>query len=172
MKGYQVLENDFFPLCRTREIPAIPMLLYIYLRGLYSRFRKSDIYVYDKEVRKDLPISQSTLARAREFLQTRGLITYQSGKGSKATTYTMLGTVLLPTVKKTARPRNIKPTGCRQNNDTYNRAVNQELKNRVGEEVYSGIFKGTTEAEKASVRAILLPRNQSVDSLSETKRKG
>ena len=172
MKGYQMLKNDFFPLCRTREVGAIAMLLYIYLRGLYSRFRKSEIYAYDKEVLENLPISRSTLARARELLQTRGLITYQSGKGSKATTYKMLGTVLLPTVKTSARPRNTKPTGCRQNNDTYNRAVNQELKNRIGEEVYSGIFKGTTEAEKASVRAILLPQTQGVDSLSETKRKG
>lgn len=140
MKGYQLLENDFFSLCRTREIGATPMLLYIYLRGLYCRFQKPNFFASDKTTREDLSISQSTLARAREFLQTRGVLKYQSGKGANPTTYTMLGTVLLPIVKMTTRYRQAKHTGCRQNDDTYNTS-NQRLKNRIGEEVFKGISK-------------------------------
>ena len=172
MKGYQVLKNDFFPLCRTRQIPAIPMLLYIHLRGLYCRFSRPDIYAYDKDILQDIPISQSTLARARELLQTRGLITYQSGKGAKPTNYKMLGTVLLPTFKTPVRSRNIKPEGCRQKNDTYNRAVNQGLKNRIGEEAYNSIFKGTTETERAELRTRLLPQGQGVNDVLDIKKKG
>lgn len=140
MKGYQFLENDFFSLCRTRKIGATPMLLYIYLRGLYCRFQKPTFFALDKITREDLSISQSTLARVRGFLQTRGVIQYQSGKGANPTIYTMLGTVLLPVVKMTTRCRHTKHTAYRQNGDTYNTS-NQRLKNRVGEEIFQGIPK-------------------------------
>ena len=140
MKGYQFLENDFFSLCKTREIGSTPMLLYIYLRGLYCRFQKPNFFASDKIIREDLSISQSTLARVREFLQTRGVIKYRSGRGSDSTTYTMLGTVLLPIVKMTTGYRHAKHTGCRQNDDTYNTS-NQRVNRKVGEEVFKGISK-------------------------------
>ena len=140
MKGYQFLENDFFSLCKTRKIGSTPMLLYIYLRGLYCRFQKPNFFASDKIIREDISISQSTLSRAREFLQTRGVIKYQSGKGANPTTYTMLGTVLLPVVKMTTGYRHTKHAGCRQNDDTYNTS-NQRLKKKVGEEVFKGISK-------------------------------
>jgi len=96
MKGYQYLENDFFNLCRTREISRIPMLLYIYLRGLYCRFQKPVFFYFDKQIKEHLGISQSTLSRARSYLQKRGVIDFKSGKGRNPTEYTMLGTILLP----------------------------------------------------------------------------
>ena len=146
MKGYQFLENDFFSLCKTREIGATPMLLYIYLRGIYCRFQKPDFFASDKIIREDLSISQSTLARAREFLQTRGVITYQSGKGANPTTYTMLGTVLLPIVKMKTRYRHTKHTGCRQNDDTYNTS-NERLKKQTE------VFKGISKDERIDLQA-------------------
>ena len=157
MKGYQFLENDFFSLCKTREIGATPMLLYIYLRGLYCRFQKPGFFASDKITRGDLSISQSTLSRARGFLQTRGVIKYQSGRGADSTTYTMLGTVLLPVVKMTTGYRHAKHAGCRQNDDTYNKS-NQRLKNRIGEEV----FKGIPKDERIELQTRGLLRNKDV----------
>ena len=100
MKGYQYLENDFFELCKTRKIHRIPMLLYIYLRGLYCRFQKPDFFWPDETIRTHIGISQSTLQRARSYLQERGLIKYRSGIGRSPTRYTLLATTLLPRVVK------------------------------------------------------------------------
>lgn len=137
MKGYQFLQNDFFELCQTREIGHTPMLLYIYLRGLFCRFQKPIFTWQDKQTIRHLGISQSTLLRAREYLQTRGMIKYVSGKGSQHTEYTMLGTVLLPVIKTTIGYHHAKHIGYRQNDDTYN--INKErLKNRVE----TGMFQG------------------------------
>lgn len=147
MKGYQFLENDFFELCQTREIGHTPMLLYIYLRGLFCRFQKPIFTWQDKQTRQHLGISQSTLLRAREYLQTRGMIKFVSGKGSRHTEYTMLGTVLLPVIKKTTGCRHAKPTRYRQNGDTYNTSK-ERLKNLVGIE----IFKGISEADRAFLK--------------------
>ena len=138
MKGYQFLENDFFELCQTREIGHTPMLLYIYLRGLFCRFQKPIFTWPDKQIIKHLGISQSTLLRDREYLQTRGMITFVSDKGSRHTEYTMLGTVLLPVIKKTIGYRHAKHTGYRQNDDTYN-TIKERLKNQVESEIFKGI---------------------------------
>ena len=147
MKGYQFLENDFFELCQTREIGHTPMLLYIYLRGLFCRFQKPIFTWQDKQTRQHLGMSQSTLLRAREYLQARGMIKYVSGKGSRHTEYTMLGTVLLPDIKKTIGYRHAKHTGYRQNDDAYN-TIKERLKNQVGDE----IFKGISEEGRALLR--------------------
>ncbi len=147
MRGYQFLENDFFELCQTREIGHTPMLLYIYLRGLFCRFQKPIFTWQDKQTRQHLGISQSTLLRARECLQTRGMIKFVSGKGSRHTEYTMLGTVLLPVIKKTIGCHPAKHTGYRQNDDTYNTSK-ERLKNKVGIEV----FKGMSEEDRAFLK--------------------
>jgi len=146
MKGYQFLENDFFGLCKTRHIGRIPMLLYIYLRGLYCRFQKPLFFCFDKQIKEHLGISQSTLSRARQFLQQRGVIKFYSGKGSKPTEYTMLGTVLLPVVKKTTPSRHTYLQRYRQNDDTIYTSK-ERLKKKVGE-----IFQGMTEGERESLK--------------------
>ncbi|MFC1807489.1 hypothetical protein ACFL0T_03880 [Candidatus Omnitrophota bacterium] len=168
MKGYQYLENDpstrplallrvvlskrsaskddFFALCKTREIGRIPMLLYIYLRGLYCRFQKPIFFCFDKQIKDHLGISQSTLARARQFLQKRGVIKFYSGKGSKPTEYTMLGTVLLPIIKKTTPYRHTQVQGYRQNDDTIYTSK-ERLKNKVG-----NIFQGMTTQDRDSLK--------------------
>lgn len=151
MKGYQFLQNDFFELCQTREIGHTPMLLYIYLRGLFCRFQKPAFTWQDKQTRQHLGISQSTLMRAREFLQTRGVITFVSGKGSRHTEYTMLGTVLLPVIKKTIGCRQAKHTRYRQNDDTNN--TNKErIKNRIADNSNFEAFKGMSEKDRAFLR--------------------
>jgi len=99
MKGYQFLENNFFELCQTRKVRRIPMLLYIYLRGLYCRFQKPNFFWYDSEIKKQLGISTNTLTSAKKYLQERGLIKYSSGTGRTASQYTMLGAVLLPELR-------------------------------------------------------------------------
>jgi len=146
MKGYQFLENDFFAMCKTREIGRIPMLLYIYLRGLYCRFQKPAFFCFDKQIKDHLSISQSTLFRARQFLQKRGVIKFYSGKGTKPTEYTMLGTVLLPIIKKTIPSRQNHVYGYRQNDDTLYTS-NERLKNKVG-----NIFQGMTEQEREALK--------------------
>ena len=75
------------------------------------------------------------------------MIKFLSGKGSRHTEYTMLGTVLLPVIKKTIGYHHAKHTGYRQNDDTYN-ASKERLKNRVGIE----IFKGMTAEDKAFLK--------------------
>jgi len=147
MKGYQFLQNDFFELCQTREIGHTPMLLYIYLRGLFCRFQKPVFTWQDRQARDHLGISQSTLLRARGYLQTRGVIKFVSGRGSRHTEYTMLGTVLLPVIKKTIGYRHAKHTRCRQNDDTYNTSK-ERLKNKVGDV----LFNGMSEDDRAFLR--------------------
>lgn len=99
MKGYQFLENNFFELCETRKVRRIPMLLYIYLRGLYCRFQKPHFFWHDSAIKKQLGISTNTLASAKKYLQERGLIKYSSGTGRTPTQYAMLGTALLPELR-------------------------------------------------------------------------
>jgi len=96
MRGYQFLQNNFFELCKTRKVRRIPMLLYIYLRGLYCRFQKPIFFHKDKVIQEHLGLNHKALQRARLTLQEKGLITFISGRGSAPTTYQMLGTVLLP----------------------------------------------------------------------------
>jgi len=146
MKGYQYLENDFFALCKTREIGRIPMLLYIYLRGLYCRFQKPIFFCFDKQVKDHLGISQSTLARARQFLQKRGVIKFCSGRGSKPTEYTMLGTILLPAIKKTIPSRHAALQRYRQNNDTLYTSK-ERLNKKVG-----NIFNGMNDQDRESLK--------------------
>ena len=142
MKGYQFLENDFFALCKTREIGRFPMLLYIYLRGLYCRFQKPIFFCFDKQIKDHLGISQSILARTKQFLQKRGVIKFQSGKGSKPTEYTMLGTVLLPVIKKKIPYRHTCLQRYRQNDDTINTSK-ERLKKKVGD-----IFQGMSDQDR------------------------
>ena len=148
MKGFQFLENNFFDLCETRKIHRLPMLLYIYLRGLYCRFQKPNFFWYDKTTRKHLGITQTTLASAKSYLQERGLIQYQSGTGRIPTQYTMLGTVLLPEL----RVLKIKTLG--QSSRTYEPLKNYDplytSKERLKKKV--GIFQGMTERDRDLLR--------------------
>lgn len=146
MKGYQFLENDFFDLCKTREIGRIPMLLYIYLRGLYCRFQKPIFTWYDKKIVEHLAISQSTLSRSRQYLQKQGIIKFRSGRGTNPTEYTMLGTVLLPVVKKTIRSRQNHVYGYRHFDDTL-LSIKEREKKRIG------IFQGMTDENRRFLRA-------------------
>ena len=75
------------------------------------------------------------------------MIKFVSGKGSWHTEYTMLGTVLLPIIKKTIGCRHAKHTGYRQNDDTYNTSK-ERLKNQVGFEV----FKGMSDEDRVFLR--------------------
>ena len=70
-----------------------------------------------------------------------------SGKGNRHTEYTMLGTVLLPVIKKTIGCCHAKHTGYRQNDDTYDTSK-ERLKNRIGDD----LFKGMTEEDRAFLK--------------------
>ena len=134
MKGYQFLENDFFELCKTRKIHRLPMLLYIYLRGFYCRFQRPLFYWDDKTARLHLGITQTTLSTARNYLQERGLLRYQSGSGRTPTQYTMLGTVLLPELRVSkikTLPQNTQAQESLKNYDPLYTSK-ERLKNRVG----------------------------------------
>ena len=141
MRGYQFLENDFFDLCKTREIGRIPQLLYIYLRGLYCRFQKPVFTWYDKKILEHLFISQSTLSRSRQYLQKRGMITFKSGSGIVPTEYKMLGSVLLPVVKKPTPSRQSPIYRYRQIDDTL-LSIKEREKKRIG------IFQGMTDKDR------------------------
>ena len=143
MKGYQFLENDFFELCKTRKIRSTPMLLYIYLRGLYCRFQKPVFSWSDKQTREHLAITQTTLVSAKRYLQERALIRYQSGIGRTPTQYEMLGTVLLPELRglkiKTLSNGPLRSESVK-NYDTNN-TTKERLKNQVGR------FQGMTKED-------------------------
>jgi len=140
MKGYQYLENDFFELCKTREIGRISMLLYIYLRGLYCRFQKPVFFCFDRQIKGHLGISQSTLCRARQHLETRGVIKALTGKGSRPTEYTMLGTVLLPVIKKPILSHQMYYKRYRHFDNKLN--SNERDKKKIG------IFQGMTDIDR------------------------
>ena len=142
MKGYQYLENDFFALCRTRKIRAVPMLLYIYLRGLYCRFQKSEFFCKDKQIEDHLGFNHKALQRARLTLQEKGLIKFVSGQGNTLTTYQMLGTVLLPEGmdKKRGGYGHFKGKGVVKLTTPIYKSY-ERVKNRIGEDVFKGIPK-------------------------------
>ena len=142
MKGYQFLEMDFFALCRTRKIRAVPMLLYIYLRGLCCRFQNAEFFCKDKQIEEHLGFNHKALQRARLALQEKGLIKFVSGQGNTLTTYQMLGTVLLPVGmdKKRGGCGHFKGKGVDNMSTPINKS-NERLKNRVGEEIFKGMSK-------------------------------
>lgn len=101
---YQYLHYDFFTTCRKRKINKTPMLLLIYLRGLYSRF--GNIFTWqDKVIMADLGINRKMLQRSRLVLQERGVIDFVSGKGQKPTQYLILDTTLAPEKVDKTKPR-------------------------------------------------------------------
>jgi len=93
--NYQYLHYEFFTTCRKRKINKTPMLLLIYLRGLYSRF--GNIFTWkDKVILSDLGINRKMLQRSRLTLQEKGVIDFVSGKGHEPTQYLILDSVLAP----------------------------------------------------------------------------
>jgi hypothetical protein len=149
MKGYQFLENDFFDLCKTRKVRRLPMLLYIYLRGLYCRFQKPIFTWEDSKITDHLGISQPTLQKCRKLLSEKGLLLYKSGSGLRhPTEYTLIGNILLPELKvkeflsKGAKKlhlplRKLSPSII---------SSNERLKNRIG------IFQGISEEEREDLK--------------------
>ena len=148
MRGFQFLENDFFELCRTRKISRIPMLLYIYLRGLYCRFQKPIFYWHDKTTRKHLGLSLNTLSSAKMYLQERGLIEYTSGTGRTPTHYTMLGAVILPELRVSKSDTLGISTricqGIKNQHSIY--TIKERNKKRIG------IFQGMTDKDRIFLR--------------------
>lgn len=149
MKGYQFLENNFFELCETRKVRRIPMLLYIYLRGLYCRFQKPHFFWNDSTIRKQLGISTNTLTSAKKYLQERGLIEYSSGTGRTPTQYTMFGTVLLPELRVSRFDiqgvRLKGGEGIKNRHPIY--TSKERVKNKVGD-----IFQGITKQERKTLK--------------------
>lgn len=149
MKGYQLLEMDFFEWCKTRKIYDAPQHLLIYLRGLRFRFQKSIFYYPDKQIEEHLGFNHKTLQRTRLILQEKGAIKFTPGKGSNYTTYHMLATILMPDgVDKKSIPygQNLK-----RGMDTVSTPINksnEREKNRIG------VFQGTTEEERKDLRTI------------------
>jgi len=93
--NYQYLHYDFFTTCHKRKITKVPMLLLIYLRGLYSRF--GNIFTWkDSTIINDLGINRKMLQRSRLNLQEKGVIDFVSGKGQAPTQYLILDSVLAP----------------------------------------------------------------------------
>ena len=100
MKGYQFLKNDFFNTCRIRKITKLPMLLLIYLRGLYAYYGHPTFFYKDEFIMKDLGITKNTLRQARKHLRERGVISFFTFAGrAKATRYLILETELAPDLK-------------------------------------------------------------------------
>ena len=69
-----------------------------------------------------------------------------SGKGSKPTEYTMLGTILLPAIKKTTLSRHSCLQRYRQNDDTLYTSK-ERLNNKVG-----NIFQGMTNEDREDLK--------------------
>ena len=101
LSGYQRLEQDFFRLCKIRNIKYSAMMFFIYLRGLYCRFGQPMFYYTDDSIKDDLNISLRQIGRLRKILQERGVIEYIHSKGrGKATQYSILKTELAPVLKQ------------------------------------------------------------------------
>lgn len=92
----RVPELGVFQLIRKRKLNNNEIVLAVYLRSKYLRFKQNQFYLFDKVILKELPsFSHSTLKRTRVSIQTKGLIEYQSGDGKgKPTLYCMLDQVM------------------------------------------------------------------------------
>jgi len=106
---YQYLHYTFFETCRKRKIGKVPLLLLVYLRGLYSRF--GNIFTWkDKTTIADLGINRRMLQRSRLMLQEKGIIDFVPGIGQAPTEYLILDTVLAPERVDKTKPRVDKKT--------------------------------------------------------------
>ena len=94
--GYQFLPQSFFEASKPFGLSPLQKLLFLYLRGLCSRFQSTVFYWKDKQVEADIGINHKALQRARQALREKRLITYMSCKGKNNTVYKILPTVLLP----------------------------------------------------------------------------
>ncbi|MCQ9206850.1 MAG: hypothetical protein NG740_03085 [Omnitrophica bacterium] len=74
------------------------------------------------------------------------MLKFRSGIGSNPTEYTMLGTVLLPVVKKPTPSRQNHAYGYRHFDDTL-LSIKEREKKRIG------IFQGMTDKDKWVLRA-------------------
>ena len=77
----------------------------------------------------------------RQYLEKRGVVKFQSGKGSKPTEYTMLGTILLPVIKKPILSHRMYYERYRHFDDSIK--SKEREKNKVGE-----IFQGMSEEDR------------------------
>ena len=156
-KGYQYLENKFFDLCETRKLRPLSLLLYIYLRGQYALYGKSDFFCPDRTTLRHLGITTPTLQKCRKELSEKGLLVFKSGTAHSATQYTMIGNVLLPNregvqksftrVQKsfTQGKRNFHPE------DKETSPLNNRVSNRVNKRV-TDIFSGLTDEQRQELR--------------------
>jgi len=101
MQGYQVLKENFYEVCRRRELKLDEVALAIYLRGKYCFFRAPVFYLSDKQIYEELNTSRRVLDKVRKRLQIKGLIKYNPGDGrGNTTSYTMIDSVMAPYLDK------------------------------------------------------------------------
>lgn len=132
MKGYQFLKNDFFNTCRKRKITKLPMLLLIYLRGLYAYYGRPTFFYKDEFIMKDLGITKNTLRQARKHLRERGAIDFfiYTGRG-KATRYLILESDLAPEIKGSKFDRKgsrTDPFSKHEKGEKLTPSINKEIK--------------------------------------------
>lgn len=132
MKGYQFLQNDFFNICRKRKITKLPMLLLIYLRGLYAYYGKPTFFYKDELIIGDLGITKNTLRQARKHLRERGVIDFYTYAGrGKAMRYLILESELAPALKGSRFVRKESksdPFSMRQKGQKLTPSINKENK--------------------------------------------
>ena len=145
---YQYLHYNFFTTCRKRKINKTPMLLLIYLRGLYSRF--GNIFIWkDKTIINDLGINRKMLQRCRLLLQDRGVIDFVCGTGYEPTQYLILDSVLAPerVDKKTRRVDKMHLRGGHNVHPIY-KSYEYSKDKRTFER-----FKGMSDKDRAYLKA-------------------
>ena len=150
--NYQYLHYDFFTTCRKRKITKTPMLLLIYLRGLYSRF--GNIFTWkDKTIVNDLGINRKMLQRSRLILREKGVIDFVSGTGLETTQYLILDSVLAPE-RVDKNSQGLDKTSQRGGHIVHPMyKSNERVKNRIGDE-RKDRFRGMTDKEREWLRKL------------------
>ena len=97
------------------------MLLYIFLRGLYSYKQNPTVEYSTQDIMAKLGMSRNTISKARRALQCHGVILYAAAKGGRyKAKYTMLGSVLLPGLYKASCSETAQPA-AQKLTPAYNR---------------------------------------------------
>ena len=94
---YQVLKEDIYEITKRRELKMDEFGLAVYLRGKAKRYG-NPFKLKNNTITGELNQSEWIIRKIRARLQIKGLIKYNIGIGKAWTEYTMLDSLMLPTM--------------------------------------------------------------------------
>ena len=94
---YHVLKEDFYDMVKRRQLKISEVGFSIYLKGKAKRFG-NPFKLADKTIYEELGTTRKVISKLKARLQLKGIIKYNAGIGKVWTEYTLLDSIMLPSV--------------------------------------------------------------------------